>query len=365
MTNERTGLDAPPRGSAEPRRADAGTKTEQAKEVAGRTADRAGDVAGEVGAQAKVVARDAKEQARRLVDQGRQHLDDEARARSRQAAGGLRTIADQLGALSDGADERAGALGDYARQGRAQLSRLADRLDDGPAAVLDDVRRFARRQPVVFLAAAGAVGFVVGRLVRGARDASQADGSDGRFPAPVGNGRTGELPTPSALTPAAPTCLDRAVPTAASHPGAGRGPDAVSAPQEAARPTEPKRPEASLGELFTEMTTELSGLFRQEVELAKVETREELSRTGKAAGSLGGGVVAALLAITFLSVALALLLAQALNDALSFAIVAVGWAIAAAVLVSAGRRKLREVRPLPETTTSIKEDVQWVKDLKS
>jgi len=114
-----------------------------------------------------------------------------------------------------GADERAGALGDYARQGRAQLSRLADRLDDGPAAVLDDVRRFARRQPVVFLAAAGAVGFVVGRLVRGARDASQADGGDGQFPAPVGNGRTGELPTPSALTPAAPTA---AVPTAASAP---------------------------------------------------------------------------------------------------------------------------------------------------
>ena len=113
------------------------------------------------------------------------------------------------------------------------------------------------------------------------------------------------------------------------------------------------------------MTTELSGLFRQEVELAKVETREELQRTGKAAGSMGGGLVAALLAITFLSVALALLLAQALNDALSFAIVAVLWAIGAAVLVSAGRRKLRAVRPLPETTASIKEDVQWAKSLKS
>jgi uncharacterized membrane protein YqjE len=138
----------------------------------------------------------------------------------------------------------------------------------------------------------------------------------------------------------------------------------MTAPQEA-RPTEPKRPEASLGELLKEMTTELSGLFRQEVELAKVETREELQRTGKAAGALSGGVVAALLAITFLSLALALLLAQGLNDALSFAIVAVLWAIAAAVLVSAGRRKLRDVRPLPETTASIKEDMQWAKDLKS
>jgi uncharacterized membrane protein YqjE len=139
----------------------------------------------------------------------------------------------------------------------------------------------------------------------------------------------------------------------------------VTAPQEAARPTEPKRPDATIGELFSEMTSELSGLFRQEVELAKVETREELQRTGKAAGALGGGAIAALLAITFLSVALALLLAQALNDALSFAIVAVLWAVTAAVLVSMGRRKLRDVRPLPETTASIKEDMQWAKGLKS
>jgi len=134
---------------------------------------------------------------------------------------------------------------------------------------------------------------------------------------------------------------------------------------EATRPTEPKRPEASLGELFKEMTSELSGLFRQEVELAKVETREEVKRTGKAAGAMTGGAVGAFLAITFLSVAFALLLAQALNDALSFAIVAAVWAVAAAVLVSMGRRQLREIRPLPETTASIKEDMQWAKDLKS
>ena len=146
MTNEQAGLDAPPLGRAESgsgTTADgSGSKADQAKQVASRTADRASDVAGEVGSQAKAVARDAKEHARQLVDQSRHHLDDEARARSQQAAGGLRTIADQLGALSDGADDRAGALGDYARQGREQLTRLADRLDEGPAAVLDDVRRF-------------------------------------------------------------------------------------------------------------------------------------------------------------------------------------------------------------------------------
>jgi uncharacterized membrane protein YqjE len=131
------------------------------------------------------------------------------------------------------------------------------------------------------------------------------------------------------------------------------------------RPTEPKRPEASLGELFKEMTTELSGIFHQEVELAKVETREELQRSTKAVASMAVSGVAALLALIFVSAALALLLDQALNTALSFAIVAVLWGIAAAVLLSAGRKKLAEVRPLPETTRSLKEDVQWTKDLRS
>jgi len=131
------------------------------------------------------------------------------------------------------------------------------------------------------------------------------------------------------------------------------------------RPTEPKRPDQSLGELFKEMTAELSGLFRQEVELAKVETRDEVQRTAKAGASFGAGGVAGFLFILFLSTALALLLDQALNAALSFAIVAVLWGIAAAVLVMAGRKKMRDVKPLPETTASIKEDVKWAKSLKS
>jgi uncharacterized membrane protein YqjE len=132
-----------------------------------------------------------------------------------------------------------------------------------------------------------------------------------------------------------------------------------------ARPTEPKRPEQSLGDLFKQMTSELSGLFRQEVELAKVETRQEVQRAAKAGAAMGAGGVAALLCITFLSTALGLLLAQWMNDALAFVIVAVIWGIAAAVLVMTARRKMREVEPLPETTESIKEDMQWAKNLRS
>lgn len=185
-------------------------KVEQAKDVASDAVGRAQTVAGEAGEQAKAVARDARDQVRQLVDRTRQNLDEEARNRSRQAAGGLRTFAEQLGALASGDTAGAGAMGDYARQGRERLSSLADRLEDGPSAVLDDVRRFARRQPALFLAAAGAVGFVAGRMLRAGKEAA-SDGdsvgtsiASGGDPWQAGQGAQPALAAPLPETVVAP-----------------------------------------------------------------------------------------------------------------------------------------------------------------
>jgi uncharacterized membrane protein YqjE len=125
--------------------------------------------------------------------------------------------------------------------------------------------------------------------------------------------------------------------------------------------TQPKRPEATLGELVSEMTSELSELFRKEVQLAKAEAREEMGRAGKGAAMLGAAGLAGWLALVMLSIALAWLLDQAMNTALAFAIVGVLWAVAAAVLVSAGRRRLKTVEALPQTQETLKEDVAWAK----
>ena len=129
--------------------------------------------------------------------------------------------------------------------------------------------------------------------------------------------------------------------------------------------TQPKRPEASLGELFSQMTNELSTLFRQEIELAKTETREEAGKAGKALAFLVVGAVAAVLALAFLSAGLAWLLDNVMGSALAFAIVGALWAVAAAIAVTIGRRRMSEISTLPETTRSIKEDVQWAKAQKS
>jgi hypothetical protein len=128
---------------------------------------------------------------------------------------------------------------------------------------------------------------------------------------------------------------------------------------------EAKRPDQSLGDLFSDMTTELSDLFRNEVELVKVETRDELKRAGKVGGMFGGAALAGWMTVLFLSLALAWLLDQELNTALSFAIVAAIWGIAMAVLAVMGRNHARKLEGLPVTRETLKEDMAWAKQQKT
>jgi len=129
---------------------------------------------------------------------------------------------------------------------------------------------------------------------------------------------------------------------------------------------EPKQPDRTLGELFSEMTSDMSTLIRKEIELAKVETKEEMSKVGKASGMLVGGVVAAHMALLILSFALAWLLDEVMPTPLAFFIVGVIYVIVAAVLVSSGRKKLRQVNLKPEQTVqTLKEDVEWAKAQRS
>ena len=63
----------------------------------------------------------------------------------------------------------------------------------------------------------------------------------------------------------------------------------------------PKEPDASLGELFGRLTRDIGQLFRQEVNLAKAETKEEAGRAAKAGGMLVVGGLIAYLALVFAS----------------------------------------------------------------
>ncbi|HEU0212862.1 MAG TPA: phage holin family protein [Jiangellaceae bacterium] len=121
----------------------------------------------------------------------------------------------------------------------------------------------------------------------------------------------------------------------------------------------------SLGDIVGEIAEDLTRLVRQEIELAKTEAKQEVIKLGKGAGMLGGAGLAAHLLLLFGSVALMLVLGRAMPLDLAALIVAVVWAIVAAVLAARGRRQLQSFDPKLETTTqTLKEDVQWAKTLR-
>jgi hypothetical protein len=121
--------------------------------------------------------------------------------------------------------------------------------------------------------------------------------------------------------------------------------------------------ETSVGELIGNISNDLSTLFRQEVELAKVELKQEASKAGKAAGMLGAAGFAGYLVVILLSFALVAALSNVMDPGWAALIVAVLWGIVGAVLYSNGRKKLKTVDPTPRRTVdTLKEDAQWLKN---
>ncbi|WP_433368658.1 phage holin family protein [Actinoplanes sp. CA-142083] len=121
--------------------------------------------------------------------------------------------------------------------------------------------------------------------------------------------------------------------------------------------------ETSVGQMIGDISNDLSQLFRQEVELAKVELKQEAAKAGKAAGMLGVAGFAGYLAVVLLSFALVFGLANVMDAGWAALIVAVIWAVIGAVLYTSGRKKLKTVDPVPRRTVdTIKEDAQWLKN---
>jgi uncharacterized membrane protein YqjE len=130
--------------------------------------------------------------------------------------------------------------------------------------------------------------------------------------------------------------------------------------------TQPAMPDASLGELFSHLTSDLTAIVRDEMQLAKVELKEEVGRAGRAGGLLGGAAFAGYMVVVTLSFALAWGLAEVMAVGWAFLIVAVIWAVVGAFLYLRGRQQLSTVNLVPEQTVeTLKEDVQWAKNQKS
>jgi uncharacterized membrane protein YqjE len=137
----------------------------------------------------------------------------------------------------------------------------------------------------------------------------------------------------------------------------------VPSSQQPRDPSQPIDPEQSLGELLGRVSRDFSELVSTQVELAKVEIREEIAAAGRGAGILTGGAFCAYLAVILLSFAAAWGLSEIVPEGVAFLIVGAVYAVAAAVLLPKGKDRLSQVRPVPEKTAeTVKEDVQWARE---
>lgn len=126
---------------------------------------------------------------------------------------------------------------------------------------------------------------------------------------------------------------------------------------------DPRMREQSMGELFKQLSSDLSTLVRQELRLAQAEMTEKGKRAGLGAGMFGGAGAFGLAALGTFSAVLIAALAKAMDVWLAALIVTVIWAAVAGVLAMRGRQRMAQATPaVPEQTVqTIKEDAQWAR----
>ena len=135
------------------------------------------------------------------------------------------------------------------------------------------------------------------------------------------------------------------------------------------------RQERSIGELFGQLSQDMTLLVRQEVQLARTEMTEKLSRLTTNLISVGAGGFVAYLGGLALMAALILALRDLANISLAWSALIVGGilAIVGYVMLQRGLKELKQVELAPRRSVenikddvqSIKDDVQWAKEQRS
>jgi hypothetical protein len=119
--------------------------------------------------------------------------------------------------------------------------------------------------------------------------------------------------------------------------------------------------ERSLGELVKDATQGLSALISQEIALAKLEIKKDVTAAAKGGGLFGAAGVAGIFAVLFLSAAAAWGLAEWLSPWAGFLIVGGVYLLVAALAALIGIKAVKQVGPPTQTISTVKADLAWVR----
>ncbi|MEV4665763.1 hypothetical protein AB0J85_27915 [Micromonospora echinofusca] len=184
---------------------------EQARQVGSEAKQAGGAVAGTAKEQGREVAGEAKRQARNLYGEARSQLASQTGEQQRRAAGGLRSLADEMRSMADQGGQ-AGPVSEIARQAADRVHGVAGWLEQRePGDIIAEVRSYARRNPGTFLVGAAVLGVLAGRLTKNISAAGDDQGGNGY---PAYNSGAGYDPERTAVipTPPAPRAVPDAVP---------------------------------------------------------------------------------------------------------------------------------------------------------
>jgi hypothetical protein len=117
----------------------------------------------------------------------------------------------------------------------------------------------------------------------------------------------------------------------------------------------------SLGDLFSDLTREVTTLIRSEVALARTELSDSASRIGRHAALIAGGAILACGGLYAVIAAVVLLLVRAgLTPWVAALLVGLGILAAGGFMASTGLAALRRERLVPqETINTLKETATW------
>ncbi len=122
------------------------------------------------------------------------------------------------------------------------------------------------------------------------------------------------------------------------------------------------RSEKPLGELFSDLASDMSNLVRQEVELAKVEVGRKAKHVGRNIGYLVVGGAIAYAALLAVIAAIILLLDRVMPSWGASLLVGVVVAVIGWLLIGKAVSALQQTDMTPkETVETLKEDAAWVK----
>jgi hypothetical protein len=119
-----------------------------------------------------------------------------------------------------------------------------------------------------------------------------------------------------------------------------------------------------LGEVAKNLTSDVSLLVRQEIELAKAEMGQKARTAALGIGMFGGAGIVALCAAGALTAFAVLVFSIFLPEWAAALIVGAVLAALAVVLVRQGKQRVADAgKPIPEQTIeTVKEDVEWTKN---